>query len=218
MAVLKRRLNRKTTSGFDVVHLETEASLVLRTSGGSNVEKSLTALEEKAHETNTPSTETETQATPAYGESFTVVSGVTTKETGHVDKVSTKSIKLPDGPVAMTGATSEAAGASGYVPAPKKGEQNAFLRGDGTWNLPPEGTVYIHPSDANNVGSFGPSEDAATMHGGTFTVPYVTVNAAGHVTNASTKTITLPSDISVSFADTQPTDQAVGDLWYEPLS
>lgn len=34
---------------------------------------------------------------------------------------------------AMTGATSSAAGTAGVVPAPAAGDQNKFLRGDGTW-------------------------------------------------------------------------------------
>lgn len=33
----------------------------------------------------------------------------------------------------MTGATAEEAGTSGFVPAPAAGDQNKFLRGDGTW-------------------------------------------------------------------------------------
>lgn len=33
----------------------------------------------------------------------------------------------------MTGATDEAAGKAGLVPAPKVGDQNKFLRGDGNW-------------------------------------------------------------------------------------
>ena len=33
----------------------------------------------------------------------------------------------------MQGASSTKAGAAGLVPAPKVGEQNKFLRGDGTW-------------------------------------------------------------------------------------
>ena len=38
----------------------------------------------------------------------------------------------------MTGATADADGTSGLVPAPLKGEQNKFLRADGTWVAPPE--------------------------------------------------------------------------------
>lgn len=37
----------------------------------------------------------------------------------------------------MTGATASAAGTSGNVPAPQAGEQDFFLRGDGTWAVAP---------------------------------------------------------------------------------
>ena len=36
----------------------------------------------------------------------------------------------------MTGATANAAGASGLVPAPGAGRQGRFLKGDGTWDSP----------------------------------------------------------------------------------
>ncbi|MDY5647037.1 MAG: hypothetical protein SPF22_08555 [Candidatus Onthovivens sp.] len=43
----------------------------------------------------------------------------------------------------MTGATSSAAGAQGLVPAPAAGKQTSFLRGDGTWVVPPDtNTTY----------------------------------------------------------------------------
>lgn len=38
---------------------------------------------------------------------------------------------------AMTGATADAAGTSGFVPAPVAGDQDKFLRADGTWSSPP---------------------------------------------------------------------------------
>lgn len=44
-------------------------------------------------------------------------------------------------PTAMTGATADADGTSGLVPAPLKGEQDKFLRADGTWVAPPESTL-----------------------------------------------------------------------------
>lgn len=40
---------------------------------------------------------------------------------------------LQNKPVAMTGATAEAAGTSGFVPAPSAGDENKVLKGDGTW-------------------------------------------------------------------------------------
>lgn len=79
-------------------------------------------------------------------------------------------------------------------------------------------TVYSHPNAAGNVGSFGPSANASPEQGGTITVPYVTVNAQGHVTAAANKTITLPSGVSISWAASQPTNQAVNDIWMEAIS
>ena len=43
------------------------------------------------------------------------------------------------------------------------------------------------------AGSYGPSANATPAHSGTFSVPYITVDAKGRVTAASTKTITLPA-------------------------
>lgn len=34
----------------------------------------------------------------------------------------------------MTGATSSSAGTSGFTPAPVSGDQDKFLKGDGTWS------------------------------------------------------------------------------------
>lgn len=44
---------------------------------------------------------------------------------------------------AMTGATASAAGKAGFVPAPTQGAQAKYLRGDGTWQTPPDtNTTY----------------------------------------------------------------------------
>ena len=53
---------------------------------------------------------------------------------------------------------------------------------------------YSHPNSGATAGSYGPSANASPAHSGTFSVPYITINAAGHITSASTKTITLPAD------------------------
>ena len=53
---------------------------------------------------------------------------------------------------------------------------------------------YSHPNSGVAASSYGPSANASPAHGKTFSVPYITVNAAGHITAASTKTITLPAD------------------------
>ncbi len=43
------------------------------------------------------------------------------------------------------------------------------------------------------AGTYGPTLDASPAHGGTFTVPYLLVNAKGKVTEAKNVTITLPT-------------------------
>lgn len=48
--------------------------------------------------------------------------------------------KKTDIPTNMKGASSSAAGAAGLAPAPAKGAQGKFLRGDGTWQTPPDTT------------------------------------------------------------------------------
>lgn len=54
----------------------------------------------------------------------------------------------------FTGATAQAAGTHGYVPAPAAGNQNKFLKGDGTWGDVP------NPSDMG-----GATAQAAGSHG-----------------------------------------------------
>lgn len=43
----------------------------------------------------------------------------------------------------MTGATAQAAGTAGLVPAPASGKHAQFLRGDGTWNFPESGNIDL---------------------------------------------------------------------------
>ena len=68
-------------------------------------------------------------------------------------------------------ATADANGGSGLVPAPTKGQQGLYLRGDGTWGTPTN-TVYSHPNSGVTAGTYRS----------------VTVNAQGHVTAGSNPT------------------------------
>ena len=54
-------------------------------------------------------------------------------------------------------------------------------------------TVYTHPNSGVTNGSYGSSTDVAPGFGGTIIVPYVTVDAQGHITAAVDRTITLPA-------------------------
>ncbi len=90
------------------------------------------------------------------------------------------------------GATSEAGGQKGIVPAPAAGEQGKFLRGDGTWAKPTD-TVYTHPTYTAVDGK--PDADASPGFGGTFTVTDITTNTLGHVTSGTSRTITIPGTV-----------------------
>lgn len=76
-------------------------------------------------------------------------------------------VSVPD----MSAATADAAGSAGLVPAPAAGSQGKYLRGDGTWQTPPD-TKYTHPNSGVAAGTYN----------------NVTVNAQGHVTAGSNTT------------------------------
>lgn len=75
--------------------------------------------------------------------------------------------------------------------------QSVALTGDVTGSASSQAGWSVATTLANSgvtAGSYGPSANASPAHGNTFSVPYITVDAKGRVTSASTKTITLPAD------------------------
>ena len=72
---------------------------------------------------------------PANGGNATTVNGHTVQT-----DVPASAVFTDTKPVGMKGATASAAGAAGYVPAPAAGVQTKYLRGDGTWQTPPNTT------------------------------------------------------------------------------
>lgn len=77
-----------------------------------------------------------------------------------------------------------------------------------------ETSVYIHPDSGATAGSYGDASDQSPAAGESFKVPYVTVNAMGHVTKASEHTVTLPStsitvDDTLSEESTNPVENRV---------
>lgn len=57
--------------------------------------------------------------------------------------------------------------------------------------------ILSHSTSGVSPGNYGPDANVSPSHGGTFTIPYINVNATGHITSASNRTITLPNKISV---------------------
>ena len=81
--------------------------------------------------------------------------------------------------------------------------QSVTLTGDVTGTKSSQAGWSIATTLANSgvtAGSYGPSANASPAHKGTFTVPYITVDAKGRVTAASTKTITLPADNNTTYS------------------
>ena len=165
-------------------------------------------------------------ASPAHKGTFSVPY-ITVDATGRVTDISTKTITLPaDNNTTysnMTAATADAAGKAGLVPAPAAGAQGKYLRGDGTWQTPPNttykagtglslsSTTFSLAASGATAGSYGPSANASPAHKGTFSVPYITVDATGRVTDISTKTITLPADNNTTYSNmTAATADAAG--------
>lgn len=85
---------------------------------------------------------------------------------------------------ALKGATSSADGAAGYAPAPVKGSQNSFLRGDATWQAITKSTVGLGSVD--NTADKDKSVKYATSAGSANTASVANSVAWDNVTGAPT--------------------------------
>ncbi len=79
---------------------------------------------------------------PANGGNAATVNGHTVKS-----DVPENAVFTDTKPVNMKGATVSVAGSAGYAPAPAAGAQSKYLRGDGTWQTPPN-TTYGQASQS----------------------------------------------------------------------
>lgn len=79
--------------------------------------------------------------------------------------------------------------------------QSVALTGDVTGSASSQAGWSISTTLANSgvsSGNYGPSSNATLTVGGTFSVPYFTVDAKGRLTAASTRTMTMPSTYTPS--------------------
>ena len=74
----------------------------------------------------------------------------------------------------------------------------------GTAPITVSGRAISHATSGVTAGSYGPSSNTSPGSAGTFSVPYLTVDAKGHVTACSSKTITMPTVSSTSYTGTSP--------------
>ena len=118
---------------------------------------------------------------------------------------------------AFKGATSSAAGGTGLVPAPAAGQQARFLRGDGTWQTPPNTTYNNATTSTDGLMS---SEDKTKLDGiatgaNKYTHPSytnrasglykITVDATGHVSAATAVTKSDITALGIPGQDTNTT-------------
>lgn len=87
---------------------------------------------------------------------------------------------------AMKGASQYGAGAAGFVPAPSAGNQNAFLRGDGTWATPTSGGGT---ADSATKLATAREIDGISFDGSTNVTRYATCST-GASTRAKTASVT----------------------------
>ena len=106
--------------------------------------------------------------TPGYGGTFQIPQ-ITTNDQGHVTEITMRTVTLPsaqDIPEVTT--------YTGVSPITVSGTQ-------------------ISHNNIGSAGSVGPIGDSTATHGGTITIPYITVDAKGHVSAKENRIITLPA-------------------------
>ena len=85
---------------------------------------------------------------------------------------------------ALKGATSSVDGTAGYVPAPTKGAQNSFLRGDATWRTITKSTIGL--GNVDNTADADKSVKYATSAGSANTASVANSVAWDNITGAPT--------------------------------
>ena len=80
--------------------------------------------------------------------------------------------------------------------------ENITLTADTTndsFTITAKDTIYTHPSYAITAASYGNAENQNPGYGDTFNVPYITVNALGHITGITNKTVKIPASDNTDY-------------------
>lgn len=105
----------------------------------------------------------------------------------------------------MKGATSSTVGTSGLVPAPQRGQQNSFLKGDGTWGTVESATYGEATQDQSGLMSASDKTklDNIEANANNYTLPVATTTRLGGVKAGNN--ITISGDGTISATDTNTT-------------
>lgn len=87
----------------------------------------------------------------------------------------------------------------------------------GTAPITVSGTAISHDNSGATAGSYGDNAAQTPSYGGTFKVPYVTVDAKGHVTSISDHTVKIPSSDNTDTKVTQTKITATTSAEYDIL-
>lgn len=128
-------------------------------------------------------------ATLAFGGSFNVPY-VTVDAKGRVTAIKHFALKLPATPTSVSGNAGTA--------TRLQNTRTISATGDGTWSVSFNGSAnasgeFTLAATGATAGSYGESAAKTLSYGGSFSIPYVTVDAKGRVTNVKSIALKMPS-------------------------
>lgn len=128
-------------------------------------------------------------ATLAFGGSFNVPY-VTVDAKGRVTEIKHFALKLPATPTSVSGNAGTA--------TRLQNTRTISATGDGTWSVSFNGSAnasgeFTLAASGATAGSYGESAAKTLSYGGSFSIPYVTVDAKGRVTSVKSIALKMPS-------------------------
>ena len=142
-----------------------------------------------SHPTIAKSTDSTDSLSAAFGGKLSIIDSITRDSNGHVTKINTKSVTLPSAPTSVSGAAGSAAEFTVEKEIALTGDVTGSVSSKAGWSI---GTT-LKSLYTTAPGAVGPTANASPAHGGTITIPQITVDKAGRVTAITARTITLPS-------------------------
>ena len=119
----------------------------------------------------------------------------------------------------MAAATASAAGKAGFVPAPAAGAQAKYLRGDGTWQTPPDTNTTYGAATQSAAGLMSAADkkklDNVAAGANAYSLPTATASVLGgvktgsNITNSGGTISITKANVTAALGYTPPTDDAL---------